>query len=456
MADNVIYSGRGQEYSLLDFCQRISSNPYNIFAIHFYFSLLKIQNRRETHMRAAVNLLEELIFPFSGKLFILGNQDIVVITSETTLEDVDEIIQKLRTLLSRDPLSEKEVVLALTDRRHIDHFASIYDLGQHLPQFTELCNQNITNELNRQQRLKKMVGDNFRQQTESAVTPVTLEQLGKIEEMLRRGDLSSFFRRQTVYQIQSNSEPKPLFIELYVATTELFKTMAPKADIAADGTMFQLLTRMMDKRMLGMIGRGEDRALRNSFSLNINVRSIFEKEFILFDDFLGEQGRKTVILEIKIHDIYADYNNYCFARDFVQEKGYRICVDGITPVILPLIDRKYMKADLVKIFADAQFADEMPQQQFSELDYAIKKISPSRIILAHCENDAQIRAGQRLEIGLFQGFFLDQYMRNLNNAINMAKPTPPIADRKFAKIVNDNGKGDSKIPNRSPVLKEEF
>jgi hypothetical protein len=45
--------------------------------------------------------------------------------------------------------------------------------------------------------------------------------------------------------------------------------------------------------------------------------------------------RGTVIFELQTIDIFSDLGAYIFARDFVKERGYRVCLDGVTDLTCP-------------------------------------------------------------------------------------------------------------------------
>jgi len=113
--------------------------------------------------------------------------------------------------------------------------------------------------------------------------------------------------------------------------------------------LFQHLTETLDLRVLKLLTQADDQDLHSSFSVNLNVSTLLLGEFTKFDTSLRTGGRGTIVLELQLVDIYSDVANYMFARDFVRERGYRICVDGVTLQSLPLIDRQALGADLIKL-----------------------------------------------------------------------------------------------------------
>jgi hypothetical protein len=122
-------------------------------------------------------------------------------------------------------------------------------------------------------------------------------------------------------------------------------------------------------------------------------------------------GRGTIVIELQLVDIYADVSEFFFARDFLAEKGYRLCVDGITHHSLPLVDRTALGTDLVKIYWTPAFIDEAPDEsRRDKFHAAVERCGKSRIILARCDSPDAIRFGHDMGITMFQGRFVDSIM----------------------------------------------
>ncbi|MBT5664966.1 MAG: hypothetical protein HOJ06_06470, partial [Rhodospirillaceae bacterium] len=94
-----------QAYLLLDYTQRLNRHRDERRAVHIHLSRLKPQNRREQHIRVAVNTFEDLVTQFDGQIFSLGNSDLVFICKSAKIKDIDDAVTKLRFLFSEDPLT---------------------------------------------------------------------------------------------------------------------------------------------------------------------------------------------------------------------------------------------------------------------------------------------------------------------------------------------------------------
>jgi EAL domain-containing protein (putative c-di-GMP-specific phosphodiesterase class I) len=159
---------------------------------------------------------------------------------------------------------------------------------------------------------------------------------------------------------------------------------------------------------LSLLRHNDDSALAHSYSLNLNVSTLLSPEFLAFDANLRTGARGSIIIEIEKIDIFADLGAYIFARDFVRERGYRLCLDGVTALTLPFIDRERLGVDLIKLFWSPDMIDNPDGERSRELLAALERTGKTRVILARCDGPAAIDFGQSVGIRLFQGRHLDR------------------------------------------------
>jgi hypothetical protein len=88
-----------------------------------------------------------------------------------------------------------------------------------------------------------------------------------------------------------------------------------------------------------------------------------------------------------------------------------MCSDGLHYLHLPLIDRKRLGADLVKVVWSPDLLDALNEARRDELKSAIKRAGVDRVILCRCDSLEAIRWGQSLGIRLFQGHYVDSRLR---------------------------------------------
>ncbi len=421
MAENQPNKKHSQENLLLDYAERLKRYRDGRRGVHLHLSRLRPQNRRPHHLRIAANTIEDFIFAFEGQLFRLGNSDMMFVVKDADLMQLDDVVMRLRTLFSEDPIASVNSTMEGHGR-----FATLYNLDRQYDKFMDLCNGLDKEAKDREKRLNAMAIQ--AEESEGDIrSPLSPDQLGKLEETLRRTDLSNVFKRQAICAIAGSDEPMPVFNELFISIMDLAKTVLPDVNLVSNRWLFQHLTETLDRRVLHMLSKADDKTIFSSFSINLNVNTLLSPEFLKFDANLHTGSRGTLVIEMQMIDIMADFSAFLFARDFVREKGYRICLDGITSDLLNFIDRKKMGVDLIKLTADSIFNGEAAPGRFEETAKHVEEAGQGRIILARCDNRLMIENGQKMGITMFQGHYLDTFLNNKNRAAN---PPPPHIHKK--------------------------
>ncbi len=387
----------GQEHFLLDYLRHLSRHRNGRGAVHIHLSGLLPANRREQHIRIAATAFESLVRALQGQVFVLSNTDLMFIFKDSCLGDVEGAVVRLRFLFSDDPL------LADSGRERPGAFATWYRLDQDYD--TLLALAKALGEDERDRRMAEQASQTIEHKSSApSGEPLTPLLLARMEEVLGQADLANLLRRQTVCSIVDKASPQPTFSEVFVSIGDLRDTVLPHGDLTSDRWLFQHLTETLDRRVLSMLNKHDDRTLTGHISINLNVSTLLSPDFLVFDDNVRAGMRDTIVLELQTIDIFADPGAYLFARDFAHERGYRICIDGLTHLTLPFIDRDRLDADLVKIYWHPEMGD---QDQVASLVEAVDRCGPSRIILARCESRQAVEFGQSLGITLFQGRFIE-------------------------------------------------
>ena len=163
--------------------------------------------------------------------------------------------------------------------------------------------------------------------------------------------------------------------------------------------------------MLKLLTQADDRDLLSFFSVNLNVGTLLSRKFAKFDTSLRTGGRGTIVIELQLIDIYSDVANYMFARDFVRERGYRVCIDGVTHQSL-LLDRQALGADLVKLAWLPELSEGVSDETRENLNKQVERVEPSDVILTRCDAPNAICLGQSMSNSMYQGRYLDTVLQN--------------------------------------------
>lgn len=242
----------------------------------------------------------------------------------------------------------------------------------------------------------------------------TPEMLARVTKALQNTDFSNMIRRQSVCIILEDAQPQPLFEEVFVSIADLGESILPGVSLTATPWLFQDLTETLDKRVLNSVSRHDDGAFTHDFSLNLNVSTILSEEFRDFDGNIRSSMKNSIVLELQPIDVFSDLRSYLTARDYAQNQGYKICIDGITHKTLEFIDRDRLAADYVKIAWDKELPFALQENAF--LEEQLTKIGSNSTILCRVDDEEALLVAKKYNITLFQGRYVQHLMsRNPRN-----------------------------------------
>ncbi|MFZ5790216.1 MAG: hypothetical protein ACOY3L_05910 [Pseudomonadota bacterium] len=406
-----------QEQALLDHVTRLERFCEGRRAALVHLSRLRPYNRREHHLRIASSCFDKLSKKYESALFRLANGDIVFIAKGASVEEMEEAILRLRYLFSLDPL----LTQAGTGE---NEFCSWYNLETDYAELKRAAEEQLA---------QRPAGREAREQRpKGQPEPLDPRRLGQIEQTIATADLSPLVRRQPICLAIEGRQIEPLLLEIFVSIAELGRAVMPGVDIAADRWLFQHLTRLLDQRVLSLLMHKGEIDPKRGFSLNLNVATTLSPEFQEFDRVVGAERASAAVIELQQIDIYADPGSYVFARDWLKERGYKICVDGVKPLLLPMVDRERLGVDLIKLEWTPDLASGLDNRIARDAQEAIERIGRDRVILSRCESETCLEIGQKLGITMYQGYHFDTLMRARPQGAAAAPATSTAASKQRA------------------------
>jgi hypothetical protein len=392
------------ENLLLEYIYKLERHRHGRSACRIRLSLLQPMNRREHHIRAALSTFDGLIRRLKGQVFALSNSDIVVIFKDVALDEVQASLIKLRFLFDDDPVLMREAEEG--EAAFIEWYVVDTDYQTLLRMAQSLVNEDIERRTQDKKATDETAVAPQRQKRRDPLTPALL---AKLQTALMGADLANMMRRQAICAMVGQAPPQPLFYELFFSIGELQETLLPNVGLDSSPWLFQALTETLDHRVLSLLNRHDDRSLAGDVSINLNVQTLLSQDFLTFDDGVKTNRRGTIVIELQKVDIFADLGAFLFARDFARERGYRICIDGVTVDSLPFIERGRLGIDLLKLAWDASLVEGKLPDGSLLADY-VRKCGPSRTILCRCDAANAIQVGQSVGITLFQGRHVEQML----------------------------------------------
>jgi hypothetical protein len=393
----------GQEPALLDYVRRLERFCAGRHGVHVRFSRLRPHNRREHQLRVAATGFDRLTRKYESTLFRLSGGDMMLIVKGAPAGEIEESIAQLRFLFSDDPAIN-------TPDGQPDAFIARYDLVSGYKVLLVACE--ALEEARRTGAVAALAGATGPAQAPDCARPIEPADLARLERAIRDADLTVAMRHQPVMFSVPDQPPVPLFHELYISSADLSRIVMPGCNLTANRWLFQHLTTTLDQRMLALLMRPGAPALDRDFSLNLNVATVLSPAFMQFDREILAVSRGKVLIELQQIDIFADPGSFMFARDFLHDRGYKICLDGVKHLALPLIDRARLGIDFVKFEWGYGLVDDHDGPRGAELRDAAARIGHDRLILCRCDSPEALRVGRAVGISLYQGRYFDGLLQD--------------------------------------------
>lgn len=394
---------QNQEESLRAYLHEAIKNKAPTTVLQLKISLLDPVLRTENTLGTIVDNFRDALYPY-GRAFYMANDDIFIAYSLKTKEnEIKALLIKTWIWFSADPLASTPEKL---ERR--------FFLPQDKTSLMEELRRITATAQEEKDALpvtagvkKKFILPPSNDKNHKLLTP---EMLSRMEKALTGTDFANMIRRQSVCAVLDDIDPQPMFEEVFVSIADLGDAILPDVSLTATPWLFQDLTETLDKRILLSISRHDDKTLTHDFSLNLNVSSILSDNFKKFDDNLLSGVKSSIVLELQPVDIFSDLSSYLLARDYAQNQGYKICIDGVTEKSLRFIDRERLGADFLKLI----WTPELPEIFGNDplLQDRLQTIGANRAVLCRVDDEQALKFGKFYNISLFQGRYIQNLLAN--------------------------------------------
>lgn len=384
---------RDPEVHLMDMVTSLREDGQGWTAIEFRFSQLLEHYRSDYQIKIAVNLIFDLLKSLQGNIYIFNDSTIMLLCRDMGEVLREKTVFQLRYLFMDDPLSYN------ADGQENENFCRIYSVAREYSDLLAFAKQRVA-------MLSKVVKDALRQPVAAGEA-----QAGALSSLLRnlnKVDMPSVLRRQPVCALLNGAGMKTVFEEVYVNIQHLRTQLQSDSDVFANRWLFKYLTQLLDVRMLDhMRSHVAERSVAAPFSINLNISTLLSRDFTEFDRALRPSAKMGVVIEVHAADVFDDIRGYQTAREVVHKLGYRVCLDGLTPMTFAQVDREILGFDLIKLLWDADGESDLSTRTNQKLSAAVRMFGANRVVLCRCDNRQAIEYGRALGISLFQGRYID-------------------------------------------------
>lgn len=357
--------------------------------VHFHLSLLA--EASQANIPAIRSAFQEIASNSAFlQIFALSNDDLLILYKGIKFSLITDICQAVeRLLLPRSEVSGHNAYGG-------DSLYSILELSLDFVKVIRFV-----------ESLEKGQGNDGKGRTKP---PITLEELAKIERQMPIFDLSPFMLNQPVVDLRSSDEQTREYFEFYIAVKTLEERVSPEFDIAANRWLFNYFSANLDNSVLKALSYGIEIGRNQSIAINLNLASIMSTPFVKFDERLSPEQRRRVVFEINKSDLVENDALYREVSDFAEQRGYRLCIDGLTPFWASRMDLEDLRADYAKIFWSPDMPG-LPGDEMRRLEDTIGRQARCRFVLARCGSVSGLLFAQRHGIDLVQGRMVDNILR---------------------------------------------
>ncbi|MEJ0010052.1 MAG: hypothetical protein WDN72_05785 [Alphaproteobacteria bacterium] len=400
------------EAHLIELLNLVQDNRQGWQAVCFGFSRLLEHYRSEYQLKIAINLMNDLLGDRDGAIYPCADATIYIMVRHLPRPLMDKMVFQLRYLFMDDPLAYT------IDGEENPEFATTYEIETQWQDFMDICKRRLVTRVKRTQAEQRGPSRADAQAMASAgisPTPYIRREvkqfnagtLAAIEKDLKDVDLTVSLRRQPVVSITPERQIRTVFDEMYINIAQLRQSIGIEVDLLSNRWLFKYLTEVLDQRMLDTIQKNPMRYLTNPVSFNFNIATLLSTRFAEFDAAIKPATKVSIVIELQLADIFADMGGFLSARDTVQKLGYRVCLDGVSDISLPQIDRARLGFDLLKLIWNGNGAGDVGSEKNQRLAAAVRQCGANRVILTRCDDESAIGFGHALGITLFQGRYLD-------------------------------------------------
>ncbi|MEW5727833.1 MAG: hypothetical protein AB1918_08415 [Pseudomonadota bacterium] len=378
------------ERAFLHELHAVKKDPLGKRIIHFFVSLAPNTGETTSRIDNAKTFIKRAFAksPYC-EVFHAHNGDIFVTYSHITISDVLAACTKVEKLFC------ESAVLSVKNAYNEYGFYKVADAVKEIDKVFAAFKSIIAQSQPEPDRLSKR--------------PLTPEGLTFLADKLRGADLRSCIFNQPVYFI-GNKVPSIEFLEFYISTQQIESIFLPDTNLLGNVWLFQALKEDFDRATLRAVAKEITEYRHKSFSVNVGLSTILGREFADFCDALPSKLAGRTVLEVHKTDLVQNFGMMKDVRQFADERGMKICVDGVDWRDFEVLCLERLKPHFIKVVWHNDLLS-APQGELHHFVNAVKAHETSEIVMSRCDNPKAFPLARTLGIRYVQGRLADQFFK---------------------------------------------
>lgn len=226
------------------------------------------------------------------------------------------------------------------------------------------------------------------------------------KEMGPQSFAEKFICHQQVTLITPGQPPARVFHEYYVGMDALKNELFSNVDLRGAGNIFNQLTLVLDRLLLGCLGNLNPKRVK--CSINLNVESVFTPAFEAFMAKGDEELFSNILFEFRQDNILQNFDEFEVASELIRSRKGTIAIDAIFPETFGIVNLGRIGVNIAKVFWRDGAEKILPTYQ---RDFDFVQEGGTAIVLARVDDARGVELGQSLGIKLFQGFYIDDLLK---------------------------------------------
>jgi hypothetical protein len=365
----------------------LASGSQATSGVFLNLSKLKMKKNNDEHIKVATNILRDHLQSGTGDIFVLQDGDVIITYNGNNIKALEDATFHVRYLFADDPLAYHNNGIAN------QNFCQRFYNRENWDQFINICETKIKPAANDGAALPRI---------RKPLLPLLIT---TVEDAIAELTLEDFALMRPVYMQTPKAPEKLIFTDLIVKKDYLRAEVIKKLDFIENDNLFAYFLEFIELKLIIKLlhllrMRGD--SSNGGYGLALSFNILKSEEFSMFDTAISDKLKRSMVLSISIGDIYHNVDRFFTLRDTLKEKGYKICLDTISPETFLHIDREFLGVDLIKLDGSQMGHNSKYKSIEAEVRQKIQASGSSRIILTNFEADEIRNTGQELDIILYQ------------------------------------------------------